>query len=117
MAKQVIYRNRFVIHLPTLDNDGKKIKLSLIQRAFKELERHFGGYTTSSYTGYPNYIGVYRSPDGTSYTDYIYIVYVDVENGRNTTPTIQFFEKFRDKYAKLFQQSELYIIHYPVTKI
>lgn len=117
MAEQVVYRNRFVIHLPTLDNDGKKINLSHIQRAFKELGRRFGGYTTSSYTGYPNYIGFYRGPDGKSYTDYIYIIYVDVENDRNATPTIKFFEKFRDKYAALFKQSGLYIIYYPVTMI
>jgi hypothetical protein len=117
MAKQAVYRHRFVIHLPTLDNDGNKINLSLIQRAFNELKRHFGGYTTSSYIGYPNYAGFYRSPDGTSYTDYIYIIYVDVEDSQIAASAIKFFEKFRDRYTALFQQSGLYIIYYPVTKI
>jgi len=117
MPKQIFYRYRFVIHLPTLDNDGNKIAPSLIQKAFGDLRRHFGGYTTSSYAGYPSYTGFYSGPDGKSYTDYIYIIYVDVEDSEKVNKATEFFQRFRAKYMTLFHQSELYIIYYPVTKI
>ena len=117
MAEQSVYRHRFVIHLPTLDNDGNKIPLRLIQQALDELAERFHGYTTSSYIGYPTYLGFFLTEDGQEFYDYIYVIYVDVEDSRKMASAISFFEKFRDKYMRVFKQSQLYIIHYPVTKI
>ena len=115
--QQRIYRYRFIIHLPTLDNDGNPIPLQNIERAFLDLRKRFGGYTTSSYVGYPNYQGYYCAPDGTTYTDYVYLIYVDVEDSQRVAAAVKFFQRFKQKYMKLFQQFDIYIVYFQVTKI
>ena len=114
--RQRVYKYRFEIHLPTLDNDGRPIPLEQILQAFSDLRSRFTGFTTSSYVGFPNWFGWYRAPDGQEYWDNIYLVYVDVED-RQVTDAISYFQDFRTKYVQIFGQSEIYIIYYPVTKV
>lgn len=78
--KQEPYKYRFCLHLPTTDNNSQLIPRENIEAAFNEIEKKFGGYTTSNYIGFPSWIGYWVDPrDGIAYPDYIYIIYVDVE--------------------------------------
>ena len=110
------YKNRFCLHLPTLDNDGNLIPREDIRRAFNEIKNKFGGYTTSSHIGYPTWFGFWRSPKGEEYLDYIYIIFVDVEDGK-MDDALSFFEDFRQRYIKIFDQSEIYIVHNRIVKV
>jgi hypothetical protein len=115
------YRHRFHVYLPTLYNDKRSIPLPRIQSAFKELEDKFGGYTTSSPVGTPRDRGYWKNPATEKvYFDFIYIIHIDVVDNSDLTnirSAIQFFQRFRLKYTKVFKQNEIYITFENVTKI
>jgi hypothetical protein len=117
VVEQQIFRHRFIIILPCLDNDGKPIDREKIEQALDEIQNKFRGYTTSSNTSYPNWFGYWKSESGEEYFDYNFMIMVDVNNHRGYGDAEKFFKYFRSKYMKIFNQEEVYIITHPITKI
>lgn len=109
-----IYLFRFILHLPTLYNDGRPIEPVKISAMLSEVQQRFTGYTKSPHLGPPVWEGWWRGQDGRMYRDRIYMLYIDAPD---TDDVVEFFQKFRAKYSEVFEQSELYIIYHPVTKI
>lgn len=110
------FRYRFCIHFPILDNNGKLIPRSKVKRAFDEIKNEFRGYTSTSHIGFPTWFGFWRAPNKKEYMDFIYVIFVDVKQEK-VESALDFFEKFRKKYIKIFNQSEVYIIYHEVTKV
>lgn len=109
-----IYFFRFIVHLPTLYNDGRPIEPAKINAMLKEIQERFTGYTKSPHLGNPVWEGWYRGPDDKMYRDRIYIIYIDAPD---ESEVVEFFQNFRRKYQEVFDQSELYIVYHPVTKV
>lgn len=105
---------RFELYLPLTYNDGRRIEDEKVDRMFTDLEDKFGGYTTSPRFGGAANEGYYLGDDGKTYRDRVYIVMIDAPQEREV---IRFFEQFRQKCKKRFNQTEIYITFHPIERI
>ena len=112
--RENIYFFRFVIHLPTLYNNGKPIETEKIDEMLTEIQNRFTGYTKSPHLGRPIWEGFYRGPDRKIYRDRIFIIMIDAPD---SPEVLDFFNEFKLKYKDVFDQSELYIVYHSVTKV
>lgn len=106
---------RFNVHLPLLYNNGAQIEPEKIDAMLEDLQKQFGGYTKTPHIGHPTVEGFYRSGDKIYY-DALYLIEIDVPDCEKEQ-AIKYFKSFRDKYMKIYDQVEIYIVYYDINRI
>lgn len=82
---------------------------------FEDLQSRFRGYTKTPHIGRPTIEGFYKSGN-IIYYDALYLIEIDVPDSEKEA-AIKYFKEFRQRYMKIYEQVEIYIIYYDINKI
>jgi hypothetical protein len=99
--------SRYEILVPLKYNDGREIEPDKILQTKEELVQRFGGFTVDP----APQEGIWRS-GGEAYEDILIRLMVDVEED---SPEVEaFFAARKETLKARFQQSEIWIVAYPI---
>lgn len=99
-------KRRYEIHLPVRDNDGRPVSWELFEQTWQELVTRFGGIACAPELRLGSWFH-----DGHRFDEEMRLLTVDVDN---TADNRKFFERFKVKLRKRFEQIEIYIVSYLV---